>query len=390
MRCTECGARYQNPATRCPECGALQQKISTALSVEANQDKAPHVNRMTEPDAPLLASAITRKQHRPIVKPSLLEFPGVNRASMPEWRREVGERVRERQEKRAREAVSESENGVVLCESLSQAAPMLELLPQAEVEPVNPLVAAALRRIERANSQSTVGGGLATAIAYEELPLEIEPIPTTAPTSEIARPERIHNLAVVPTPEPTPEPTLEVIATPDPIVETPTEPRKPRRVIDELNCTALNYLDSIPTAVTLETRDYDSAPVFRRMFSAIVDLLIIALLALPFLALVNFTKFQWAGPRVIGFLATSFLLVGFLYLTISIAFTGRTLGMKLCSLRVVDARTGLIPTGSQSAGRSIVFMLSLASAGLVMMYALINRERHTMHDRFTRTAVIRA
>jgi uncharacterized RDD family membrane protein YckC len=92
---------------------------------------------------------------------------------------------------------------------------------------------------------------------------------------------------------------------------------------------------------------------------------------------------------VIGFAAGILVLVGFLYLTVSIAFTGRTIGMKLFSLRVVDARTGLIPTGGQSAGRAVVYILSLASAGIALAYTFVDSEKRTAHDRFTRTAVIR-
>ncbi|HSS20346.1 MAG TPA: RDD family protein [Pyrinomonadaceae bacterium] len=340
--------------------------------------------KVTEPPAPI---ATTPKQPAPIIRRSLIEFPGVNRTSVPEWRREVGERVRERHEKRAREAVLEaSEVGTILSESNSQTAPALELLPQAEIAPVNPLVAAALRRLERAKTQPAIGAALATAIAYEEPALEIDSIPTVAANPEVARPERIHNLAVVPTPEPQLPEQLPL----PPLIATPTKPKKATRVIDELNCSSLNYLDSIPTAVILEARDYQSAPVFLRIFSAIVDLLVIALLSSPVLAIVSLDKIAALDTRSVAIVSGAFFLVGFLYLTISIGFTGRTLGAKLCALRVVDARTGLIPTGSQSAGRSIVFMLSLATAGVAMMYALINRERHTMHDRFTRTAVIRA
>ena len=39
---------------------------------------------------------------------TLIEFPGVSRNSMPEWRKELSERVREVQEKRAREAAHEA------------------------------------------------------------------------------------------------------------------------------------------------------------------------------------------------------------------------------------------------------------------------------------------
>ena len=37
-------------------------------------------------------------------KSTLIEFPGVARNSVPEWRKELSERVREVQEKRARDA----------------------------------------------------------------------------------------------------------------------------------------------------------------------------------------------------------------------------------------------------------------------------------------------
>ena len=41
-------------------------------------------------------------------KSTLIEFPGVSRHAMPEWRKELSERVREVQEKRAREAAREA------------------------------------------------------------------------------------------------------------------------------------------------------------------------------------------------------------------------------------------------------------------------------------------
>jgi uncharacterized RDD family membrane protein YckC len=306
---------------------------------------------------------------------------------------------------------------------------MLELLPQAETAPMNPLVVAALRRIERAHSRSTGNGAAATALAYEEQPtLDLNPpIPDTTINEPIPKPERVHNLAVVPTVENLPVvpaaedsdfgpaedlavvmtvenvavvPTVEDFAVDTPAdnlavvptikVETAaaSKPaRKPIRVIDDRNQPCLNYLDSIPTSIRVETHARDSAPVFRRLLSAFADLLLVAS---PFLALTRLTNVQWQNPRTIGFAAAAFMVIGFLYLTVSVAFTGRTLGMKLLSLRVIDARTGLIPTGGQSAGRSLVYLLSLASAGIALMYLFVNHEKHTVHDRFTRTAVVRA
>jgi uncharacterized RDD family membrane protein YckC len=379
MRCPACGVRYQNFSLRCPECGAVQEESSADGAVQTQSNQIDIMKETAPPKTTPTSSAPRRT-------PSLIEFPGVNRSSLPQWRKELGERVREAQGKRAQKAMVEAAEIEPLFSELEpKTAPMLELLPQTEITPMNPLVVAALRRIERAHSQPGGNGAAATALAYEEQPtLDLNTtIPTDPAIDEVvSKPERVHNLAVVPTPEVT---TPEVTT-----ADAPPAPRKPRRVIDDRNDPCLNYLDSIPTSIRVESRKYDSAPVFRRMLSAVTDLAMVGLISSPVLALTELTNFEWQSPRVIGFVVGAFLVVGFLYLTVSVAFTGRTLGMKLFSLRVIDARTGLIPTGSQSAGRSFVYLLSLASAGVALIYLFISREKHTVHDRFTRTAVIRA
>ena len=373
MRCPACGAFYQELSERCPECGAIQNENQ----VEPSQIQSEQADIWEETGAP---SVVHKAPAPPRASRSLIEFPGVNRSALPQWRKELGERVREVHERRAREAILEAGGTEPLfCELENNPAPTLELLPQAEAPQLNPIVVAALQRIERARSQPIGNAAMATvatAVVYEEqaeFEVDLAPADETIPTT---KPERVHNLAVVPTP---------IVMTTD----IPQEPRKPTRLIDDSNDPALNYLDSVRTTKTLEIREYRSAPIYLRMPAALLDILLICLLSAPFMALTRLTDLQWRNPRVIAFAAGTFLVVGFLYLTISIAFTGRTLGMKLFSLRVVDARTGLIPTGAQSAGRALIYVLTLASGGLVLVYMFINRERHTAHDRFTRTAVIR-
>jgi len=372
MRCPACGAFYKERSARCPECGAIQDESPVEPSRQAQSEQIGIVEETVPPK--------TMQKRRPTTRTnrSLIEFPGVNRSAMPQWRQELGERVREVQERRAREAILEA-GGIepLLSELEPNTAPMLELLPQTEAPQPNPLVVAALRRIERAHSQPTSNAAVATAVVYEEqAEFGLDLAPADHPIAAVTKTERTHNLAVVPTP---PVMTTDI----------PQEPRKPRRVICDQNDPALNYLDSIPTSLTVEIREYRCAPIYLRMLGALVDLLFVCFLSSPFLALTQLTNLEWRNPRVIGFALGTFLVVGFLYLTVSIAFTGRTLGMKLFSLRVVDARTGLIPTGSQSAGRALLYMLSLASAGIALMYAFVDSEKHTAHDRFTRTAVIR-
>jgi uncharacterized RDD family membrane protein YckC len=361
---------------KCPECGAFRNKSWV------------DPERVESPPSELIENKTRAKSVKTSGSSSLIAFPGTARSTVPEWRKELGERVREVQERRAREAALEGEQVVV--EADVTLAPQLELLPQAELPPVNPIVAAALQRIERAYARPQYSGNVAVATLqdYEtrpEVSLEVTPPATefngpalveeeTKVNETPPPPEKVHNLAVVPA-APAPE---EMLATP-----------KPKRLIRDDNDPALNYLDSLPTTVGVDVARHQSAPIGSRIVSGFVDLFVICLLASPVLALVQFNEPDWLAPRTIAFVAGAFVVVGFLYLTISTALTGRTFGMRLLSLRVVDARTGLIPTGGQSAKRALLYILSLAPAGIALMYTFIDRERQTPHDRFSRTAVVR-
>ena len=84
-------------------------------------------------------------------KSTLIEFPGVSRNSLPEWRKELSERVREVQEKRARDAAREAAEAERKRVEAAINPPQLELLPPTPMPAMNPLVAAALKRIERAH-----------------------------------------------------------------------------------------------------------------------------------------------------------------------------------------------------------------------------------------------
>lgn len=366
---------------KCPECGAFRNK--TWVHSTSNNENEPCSAAPIE----------TVKVEREKSSPSLIAFPGVVRSSVPEWRKELGERVREVQERRAREAASE-ENAPVssVSNEIFTSAPQLELLPQAELAPMNPLVVAALQRIERAHVQPQFSGNVAVATIpdYEERPevdCDVSPQINEVGLSIISNedsdvtdssppPEKIHNLAVVPSPAVQP-------------VELPSPPKPKRLIRDDLHDPALNYLDSLPTTVGVDIRSHNSARMSSRFLSGVVDLLVVGLLTTPAIAVVQLKELSWLDWKVITFVAGVFVTMGFLYLTISIALTGRTLGMRLLSLRVVDARTGLIPTGGQAAWRALIYMISLASAGIAFLYPFIDREKRTVHDRFSRTSVVR-
>ena len=311
---------------------------------------------------------------------------------MPEWRKELSERVREVQEKRAREAAREAAEAERQRLEAAVNPPQLELLPPTPTPAMNPLVAAALKRIERAHQPAPSESrqpqtSLATAVAYAPEREDNDMSDTVPSTPQFAfeepeilqaepevTVEKAHHLSVVVS-----EPV--VVAPP---IETPKAP--PKRLIKD-DDPALNYLDSISGTFCVEDLHRQSASAFRRLVGAVLDLIFCAILTAPIAGAIYLTGNNLQDPRAIGVTAGSLVVVTFIYLTLMTALTGRTWAMRLLSLRVIDTKTGLIPTGGQSIGRSFFYLMSLATV-FGILFGLISREGYTIHDRFTRTAVI--
>jgi uncharacterized RDD family membrane protein YckC len=371
---------------QCPSCGAATN--NSEICIECS-----HAVVVASSEKPTQTNPQTRKS-------TLIEFPGVSRSSVPEWRKELSVRVREVQERRAREAAREATEAERQRAEAASCAPQLELLPQTEAPAINPLVAAALKRIERANQSAPPDsfhhrGKAATAIAYApslEVHEAVPDIDETAPsvatqltlassaTSETelveTQPEKTHTLVVVP-----PAEITEVN------VEAPPTPK--RLIVDDPNDPALNYLDSIPRTLRVDEVSNNRASTLRRLMCGLFDLLTCAVIASPIGLALYLKGVDVTQPRPLTILIGAAVVLTFVYFTFSIAMTGRTWAMRMFAMRVIDIRTGLIPTGSQSAGRAFFYLVSLAVAGLGILYALISREGETMHDRLTRTAVVK-
>jgi uncharacterized RDD family membrane protein YckC len=210
-----------------------------------------------------------------------------------------------------------------------------------------------------------------TVSPNQQLAFEPEIPVVEAPVVE----EKVTHLAVVPVIE-------------KPSVEEKAPVRPPKRLIkDDPNDPALNYLDSIAKNLRVDELERRSASAFRRGFCALLDLIFCALLSAPIAGAMYLTGSNLQEMRVIAVLAGSVIVVTFIYLTLMTALTGRTWAMRLLSLRVIDTKTGLIPTGGQAIGRSFFYLVSLPTV-VGIFFALISREGYTAHDRFTRTAVI--
>ncbi len=310
---------------------------------------------------------------------------------MPEWRKELSERVREVQEKRAREAAREAAEAERQRIEAAVNSPQLELLPPAPMPAMNPLVAAALKRIERAHQPAPSesrqpGTTLATAVAYAPEREDNDMSDTVPSTPELAFEPEVPEAEPVVTVEKTHH--LAVVAVSEPVAP-PVEPPRaaPKRLIRDDNDPALNYLDSITKTLCVDDLSHSSASAVRRLVCALLDLIFCALLSSPIAGAMYLTGSNLRDPQVIAVLAGSVVVVTFLYLTLLTALTGRTWAMRLLSLRVIDTKTGLIPTGGQSIGRSFFYLLSLVTV-VGIFFAVVSREGHTVHDRFTRTAVV--
>ena len=324
---------------------------------------------------------------------TLIEFPGGR--NVPEWRKRLSQRVREVQEQKAREA-AEAEAATRAAETVSCALPsgQLELVPEPEQAPLNPIVSKALERVERArrgehHSPTPLATAAAPALAAvprapKEIPLPLEP------TEEIKEAEPVieskPKLSVVAPLVATPETVIDGV----PAEELQEKPKRVRVISDRVEDAALSYLEtclSVPV-LSCDTRG-DVAGLTRRMFVGLLDLVLIALMVAPAALAIEAESGKWSEPRVIGLVGGVAAAVMLAYLTISIALTGRTLAMRLLSVKTIDTRTGLIPTGGQSIKRAFAYLFSLALAGLGFAFAFIDRDHRTLHDRFSRTIVVR-
>lgn len=360
---------------------------------------------------------------------TLIEFPGGR--NVPEWRKQLSKRVREVQERKAREAAEElaaaQEAGLVSC---TLPSGQLELVPDLENPSVNPIVSKALERIERARRSDYSPSHRTAAAVAPALDLkavaatetgdpglvETKPKLTVVGAPQpIAEPVEIvpEELIAVDSIEPTIAPTVDEsfalesavidsivvdsIATEAPI-DTEVEPgpdrgrlkRKPIRVISD-NDVALSYLETCLSVPALDTDTRADIPgLTRRFFSGIVDLLLIAIMVSPAVAAIYYSGSNWADPKTIGIMAGITAATMFAYLTICTAMTGRTLAMRMFRMRTIDLRTGLIPTGGQSITRAITYVFSFALLGLGIAYALIDPDQRAVHDKLSKTIVIRS
>lgn len=132
----------------------------------------------------------------------------------------------------------------------------------------------------------------------------------------------------------------------------------------------------------------DLAPFAARFNAGLFDLIIGLFASLILLSPVAFAGGNWFSAP--GFLALAGVcsIVMFVYLTVSLALLGRTAGMKLFSLELVDADLNEYPSFHQAAVSSAVYLLTLPLCGVGFLTVFFNDEGRAAHDMLSGTIVI--
>jgi uncharacterized RDD family membrane protein YckC len=440
MNCPECNKIVNSGSSACSACG---------LIVDENVRLELGIDRLFAPDKNVIShSFVSRPQGNIVVSqpnnnsqsnrshtseigsketsPTLLGFPNKN-MDLPEWRLKLQEAVKTRKEvqtaslpkpivTRRRAATTRGSNALAI-DVIERVQPRVSS---------NPLLDLAIQRIERSRRMYAVAESTKvieqkvlqpiSSPVQNRVPLqfvspkvanahqngtnfEISKSSETIAQSEVKVPRMIRveeselvENANLPA---TMKPKIERIKT------NKLPPLVPARVssslgriisngvvIEEIKIKEETVLEE-PTIFAESLENDDIPPFAMRVNSAIFDLIIGAFLSVILLSplvLLGSNLFSVSG--LFGFLGV-FSVVMFAYLTISIGMLGKTLGMRLFSLEVINAEDDDFPSFNQSAISSSVYLLSLALGGIGFLAMFFNDDRRAAHDLLSGTIVVR-
>jgi len=433
MNCPVCNRNNAVALSICPSCGAmindsvreeLDGKISASSSsanslyseikINTMPNKTPENNKTaaSQKSAAALQPTTSDIAAKP-TNPTLVEFHSKN-AIVPEWRLQLQNAVRQRQE------LDKPQTDV---ENLPTAAPRATLVtsganalktetieqPQQTLHH-NPDVARALQRIKDSRQkflveeeQTQPAANVNPPKANKNYPFYIAGKTNDAAikTAEVnpsinafAKPklasslktkkEKLDTNKLPPLPKPAQISTSFTTRT---IVSDAVEAKvetPPKAEIEVVKSQVIDKTEEI------EIDEFDDNPTFAMRFNAgLFDLIIGSFTSLLLLSPFILWGGNWISTAgFFAFIATC-AIVMFIYLTTTIGLYGKTFGMHLFSLEVVDMEGEDYPTFHQAAVSSSVYLLSLAFAGIGFLTMPFNEDRRAIHDIISGTIVVR-
>jgi len=132
----------------------------------------------------------------------------------------------------------------------------------------------------------------------------------------------------------------------------------------------------------------DLAPVSMRFNAGLFDLIIGAFGTFALVSPFVLMGADWFTVSGTAAFVGVWGIVMFTYLTIGLGMYGKTLGMRMFGLELIDAEASDYPTFHQAAVNSAVFLLTLPIVGVGFITMIFNEERRAVHDLAAGTIIV--
>lgn len=437
MTCPVCKRELEPTLSICYACGAmvndtvreeLESKIERVSATRINVPRTDNtVLQSLKPSEPPISRSVEKNEttelHIKKTSPTLVGFQPRN-ATVPDWRLQLQNSVRQRKRINASATAPEMPRDNVSTVGATALKPKPSEKPEnAEADP---LLQQALRRIEESRKrfapeqQSQTCAAPQRTFPFEVVSQNDTPDPSAPkatvnvpPKPRLIKPTELRRTGYdtnkLPRIE---EATGAETAVIEPEVNKPQENSPNRigslsRLSDKITRsesskftaisvkqatekTAEEIIPDLPSAVSESEVEYDDIPaISTRLLAGTFDILAVAfatgLLLLPAVYL-NAGLFSLSGTLAA---AAVFGIVYFAYCTFSIWYYGRTLGMQIFGLEIIDAEENEYPTLHQSAVYSAASLFTLLFLGLGFIPVFINQERRAAHDLIAGTVLVR-
>ena len=147
--------------------------------------------------------------------------------------------------------------------------------------------------------------------------------------------------------------------------------------------------DFVEDEEILTEENEDLAPFAMRFNAGLFDLIIGAFSSLILLAPFILLGGEWfTTAGLLAFLATCSIVM-FIYMTTAVGMFGKTFGMKMFSLEIIDIEENDYPTFHQAAVSAAVYLLSIALGGIGFLTVLFTDEKRAVHDIVSGTLMVR-
>jgi len=387
---------------------------------QSKTTQSAEISVAQKPEAPP-KTATTEIASKP-TSPTLVEFHSKN-ATIPEWRLQLQNVVRQRHERDTSDAEIETASPMPRAKLISNGSNALktETIPEPKsFQHKNPTLNSALERIEKSRRQFLADDEPQTAPAASPAkPNKNYPFYIAAKTTDaVSKPAEVNpSVGLFAKPKlasslrsekdeldtnklPPLPPAPASVATSfesRPIVfeEVKTsigEVKKTEFKVDEIFKAEVKIAETIRVDKVEETEveEYDDCAPFAMRFNAgLFDLIIGSFSSLLLLSPFMILGGNWLSTAgLFAFLATC-AIVMFVYLTSSIGFYGRTFGMRLFSLEIINIEDEDYPTFHQAAVSSAVYLLSLALGGVGFLTLPFNEDKRAVHDLVSGTIMVK-